>query len=50
MKNGKRPTRHQKGALVKAGLNPNNWLVTKKITGQIHLVHRDTGNTRVLQA
>lgn len=50
MKNGKRPTRKQKGALIAVGLNPNNWLVFKVIGSQLHLVHRETGTKKVIPA
>ncbi|WP_428909443.1 DUF6906 family protein [Niallia sp. Krafla_26] len=48
MKHGKRPTRNQKKSVIFAGLNPQNWLVFKKEGGQLHLVHRETGQTRVI--
>ncbi|MBH0166256.1 hypothetical protein IHV12_15135 [Fictibacillus sp. 7GRE50] len=50
MKNGKRLTRQQKGVLEKAGLNSNNWLIYKNINGELHLIHRDTGNKRIIKA
>ncbi len=43
---GKRPTRRQKMAIKKCGLNPNNWLVTKNLPLELHLVHREIGTTR----
>lgn len=48
MKNGKRPTKNQKIAMKNAGLNADNWLVSKNITDELHLVHRNTGNKRVI--
>lgn len=50
MKNGKRPTRAQKLLLVKAGINPNNWLVEKNLKheNRLHLIHRETGRVRVI--
>lgn len=42
MKNGKVPTKKQKEAMQKAGLDPKNWLVTKNPTGELHLVNRET--------
>ncbi|EFV78985.1 hypothetical protein HMPREF1013_00869 [Bacillus sp. 2_A_57_CT2] len=48
MKNPKRPTRNQKKALLSVGLNPANWLIYKKINGELHLVHRETGTTRII--
>jgi len=49
MKHGKRPTRKQKLTLSKAGLNPDNWLIEKSLPGVLYLVHRMTGNGRVLR-
>ena len=48
MKQGKRPTRNQMKAILSVGLNPENWLVFKKIDGNLHLVHRETGTTRTI--
>lgn len=50
MKQGKRPTRSQKKALVAVGLNPQNWLIYKKTDDRLHLVHRETGTTRIIPA
>jgi hypothetical protein len=48
MKNGKKPTKKQKEAMQRAGLDPNNWLVTKNLNsrGELHLVHRQTPNKK----
>jgi hypothetical protein len=48
MKQGKRPTRKQKLVLKAARLNPENWLVTKNLQGELHLVHRESGKERKL--
>ncbi|MCP1355437.1 DUF6906 family protein [Aneurinibacillus migulanus] len=48
MKNGKRPTRKQKLAMKAVRLNPENWLVTKNLPGELHLVHRETNRERKL--
>lgn len=48
MKQGKRPTRNQKKAVIAAGLNPANWLVFKNLNGELHLVHREVGTTKVI--
>ncbi|QPA33441.1 hypothetical protein ISX45_18945 (plasmid) [Anoxybacillus caldiproteolyticus] len=50
MKNGKKPTKKQKEAIKKARLNPDNWLVVKNLTTELHLVHRTSGNQRVIPA
>lgn len=49
MKKGLRPTKRQKIAIKAAGLNFNNWLVYKNIDGKLHLVHRETGTTRIIE-
>lgn len=46
MKQGRKPTRKQKEAIKWSGLNPDNWLVYKKDTEHLHIVHRETGSTR----
>jgi hypothetical protein len=50
MKHGKRPTKNQKKALLSAGLSPTNWLVFKFINGELHVVHRETGSTKIILA
>jgi len=45
---GRRPTRKEKELLKKHNLNPNNWLVSKNPPGRLHIVHRGTGNKRVI--
>ncbi|WP_425590436.1 DUF6906 family protein [Fictibacillus sp. 23RED33] len=50
MKNGKRLTRQQKSVLEKAGLNPSNWLIFKNTKQEMHLIHRVSGSTRVINA
>jgi hypothetical protein len=41
MKHGKKPTNKQKQAIEKAGLKPENWLVTKSLSGELHIVTKD---------
>lgn len=48
MKNGKNPTVRQKMLIKSCNLNPENWLIYKNIDGRLHLVHRNTGTTRVV--
>lgn len=49
MKNGKCPTRVQKKLIDKWGLNHANWLVTKSLINELHLVHRHLNQTKVLK-
>lgn len=49
MKQGKRPTRKQKLIIEAANYNPDDWLVTKNLPGELHLEHRDTGQGKVLK-
>lgn len=48
MKQGRKPTRNQKKLFIEYGLNPAHWLIFKKINGELHLVHRETGKTKIL--
>ena len=48
MKNGKRPHKKHKIAIKNAGMNPSNWLVTKNLPSEIHIVHKLSGNERVI--
>ncbi|WCK53867.1 hypothetical protein PP175_21495 [Aneurinibacillus sp. Ricciae_BoGa-3] len=50
MKQGKRPTRKQKEAMLLVRLNPENWLVTKNVSDKLHLVHRETDRERIIPA
>jgi hypothetical protein len=50
MKKGLKPTKRQKIALERCGLKHDNWLVYKNVDGNLHLVHRETGTTRVIPA
>ncbi|AGV99464.1 hypothetical protein CH06_gp36 [Bacillus phage phiCM3] len=42
MKNGKRPTKREKVHINSYNLNPDNWLIFKKVDGELLLVHRLT--------
>ncbi|MGA4718837.1 DUF6906 family protein [Fictibacillus nanhaiensis] len=48
MKNGKRPNRSQKDIIKFNGLNPDNWLITKNLPEEMHLVHRETGSKKII--
>ncbi|MDC2863827.1 DUF6906 family protein [Bacillus sp. BP-3] len=48
MKNGKNPTKKQKMLIASYKLNPENWLIYKKVDDELHLVHRNTFATRVI--
>ncbi|MED2765800.1 hypothetical protein P4283_27870 [Bacillus thuringiensis] len=48
MKNGKRPTKREKVHINSYNLNPDNWLIFKKVDGELHLVHRHTNSIRVI--
>lgn len=49
MKNGKRPTLRQKQLIKDAGFNPENWLVCKSTSSELHLVRRATGTTKIIR-
>ncbi|WP_242136682.1 DUF6906 family protein [Bacillus cereus group sp. BfR-BA-01360] len=48
MKNGKKPTRREKAHIQSYKLNPEHWLIFKKVNEELHLVHRFTGATRII--
>ncbi|WP_176543300.1 DUF6906 family protein [Bacillus cereus] len=48
MKNGKKPNKREKILIKSQGLNPDNWLIYKKVANELHLVHRFTDATRVI--
>ncbi|WP_431520235.1 DUF6906 family protein [Bacillus thuringiensis] len=48
MKNGKRPTKKEKIHINSYSLNSDNWLIYKKVDGQLYLVHRHTNSIRVI--
>jgi hypothetical protein len=50
LKNGKNPKRKQKLAISKARLNPDNWLITKSLPNELHIVHRETGTKKIIPA
>lgn len=49
MKHGRNPTKKQKMFLKKCGLNPQNWLIVKDCRECFEIVHRVTGNRRILK-
>jgi len=48
MKQGKCRTRKLQEVIDSEGLNPVNWLVTKTLSNEFHLVHRFTFSIRVV--
>ncbi|MEK3947305.1 hypothetical protein MHB46_02285 [Paenibacillus sp. FSL H7-0703] len=50
MKNGKNPNRRQQIAITEANLNPDNWLVFKVEPAAMHIVHRISGKTQIIQS
>ena len=49
MKHGKRPTVKQKKLMTQWHLNYENWLVVKDTPDAMTIVHRATGNMRVIK-
>ena len=49
MKNGKNPTLAQKKALKVAGLNPENWLISKDTPEIMVIIHRISGKSRTVR-
>lgn len=50
MKKGQKPTKKQRIAIERCGLNHEHWLVYKNVDGTLHLVHRETGTTKTIPA
>ncbi|MGE6551275.1 DUF6906 family protein [Bacillus mycoides] len=48
MKNGKKPNKREKIHIQSYKLNPEHWLIFKKVSGEMHLVHRFTSATRII--
>ncbi|AIW83101.1 DUF6906 family protein [Bacillus mycoides] len=48
MKNGKKPTKKEKIHIESYNLNPDRWLIYKKVSNELHLIHRYTNATRVI--
>ncbi|MFS0864099.1 DUF6906 family protein [Fredinandcohnia sp. 179-A 10B2 NHS] len=48
LKAGKRPTNKQKQIIKNAGLKPENWLVTRNLQQELHIVHRTSNKQRVI--
>jgi len=48
MKQGKKPTKRHIIAMTKSGLNADQWLVTKSLSDTIHIVHRESGEEKVI--
>lgn len=48
MKNGKKPTKKEKMHIKLYNLNPDNWLIFKKVNHELHLVHRNTNKIKVI--
>ncbi|MEK4675613.1 hypothetical protein LW858_25195 [Bacillus cereus] len=50
MKNGKKPTKREKIHIKSYNLNPDSWLIFKKVNNELHLVHRYTNKTKVISS
>lgn len=48
LKNGKNPTKKEKTQIKSYNLNPDNWLIFKKVSNELHLVHRNMNKTKVI--
>lgn len=46
---GKKPTRQQKNIMKERRLNPDNWLVTKNPSNELHIQHRETNKIRIIK-
>ena len=50
MKHGRKPTVRQKQLLSDNGLNPKDWLITKNLDYEIHIVHKKSKEEKVIAA
>lgn len=48
MKNGKKPTLKQLKIVTANVATPGDWLVTKSLPDELHLVHRYSGTTKII--
>lgn len=48
MKNAKKPTKKEKMHIQSYSLNPENWLIFKNLSGELHLVHRYTNQIKII--
>ncbi|MDU2674235.1 MAG: hypothetical protein E7C50_00455 [Clostridium sp.] len=44
----KKPTRQQKKIMKERRLNPDNWLVLKNPTNELHIQHRENKKIKIL--
>lgn len=42
------PQPREKTLIKSQGLNPDNWLIYKKVTNELHLVHCSTDATQII--
>lgn len=50
MKQGRRLTRQQKTHIASFRLNPDNWLISKKLLDSWLIINRKSGKTRTIPA
>ncbi|MDW0112237.1 hypothetical protein QT711_03505 [Sporosarcina saromensis] len=50
MKRGRKPSVAECKYIKSFSLNPMNWLISKKMSDEWLIVHRDTGSTRFIPA
>lgn len=50
MKRGRKLTVAESNHVKSFRLNPVNWLISKKLSDEWHIVHRQTGRLRIIPA
>ncbi|UKS29941.1 hypothetical protein LOZ80_13780 [Paenibacillus sp. HWE-109] len=51
MKNGKKPTSQQKiVAIIASNLDPKEWLIMKSLSTELHILHRNNKDLKVISA
>jgi hypothetical protein len=48
VKHGRKPTLNQKKLIKGAGLNPEDWLIVKNLSNELHIAHRNTKSKRTI--
>jgi hypothetical protein len=48
MKSGRKPNRTQEKVISISGLDAKDWLIVKNLDHEIHVVHRETNEMKVI--
>lgn len=48
MKSGKKPTRAERELIASHRLQPANWLIERRVDGEVHLINRISNKKRII--